>query len=139
VLPDQLLEQINTLAETHAKAEVCHAMAHTVDAKAERDKLNGNAAYWKDQVADQYNKLVAALNTALPPTLYAVPDPLAPVRILNGSTVEVRGSFGARTVSVRYTSAQAVAVGAALIACAAVTDVQLGGNLATILPPLPPG
>lgn len=136
---DQLLEKINTLAETHAQAEVCRAMAASTTLDTERANLLARADYWKDQVADQYAKLVAALNTALPPTVYAVPDPYTPVRIPDNSTVEVRGNVGEQAVSIRCTSAQAVAVGAALIACAATTDIQAGGNLAAILPSLPPG
>lgn len=135
---DKLLEKINTLAETHAQAEVCRAMAHTTTLDTERANLAARAEYWKDQVSDQYTKIVAAINTAIPPTIYAEADPLAPVRIPDGSTVEVRGSIGERAVAVRFTSAQAVAVGVALIACGAATDIQHGGNLSTVLPPVPP-
>ena len=38
----------------------------------------------------------------------------------------------------RYTPAQAIAAGAALIACAAVADADTGGTLTPILPPFPP-
>ncbi len=137
--PDQLLKKINELVETHARAEVCRAMVNTTNRDTERAHLSARADYWKDQVAAQYNKLVAALNTAIPPTIYAVADRLAPVRIPIPSTVEVRGSLGERAVAIRLTDAQAVAIGSALIACAAATDIQHGGNLSAILPPLPPG
>src|SRR6266540_3720063 len=115
VLPDKLLEQINELAEVYAKAQTCRAMAQLAESQAER------ADYWDSQVSDQHARLTVALNSALPPTVYAAPDQFAPVRMPTSRDVEVRGSLdhGARAVSIRYTPAQAVAVGAALIACGA--------------------
>ena len=50
---------------------------------------------------------------------------------------EIRGSLGRRAVSIRATPAQAVAVGAALIAYAAAITHHTGASLTEILPPLP--
>ena len=49
--------------------------------------------------------------------------------------VEVRAitTDGARAVRVRYTTAEAVAAGTALIACAAIADTADGGTLSRIL------
>ena len=73
-------------------------------------------------------------------TIYAAADPFAPVGVPDGHRVEVRGSIdgGTRAVSVNFTPAQAVAVGTAMIACAALAAQGTGQRLAEILPPLPP-
>jgi hypothetical protein len=141
VLPDKLLEQINELAETYAKAHTCRAMAQLAQSPAERANLAARADYWDAQVSDQYAQLTVALNSALPPTVYAAADQFAPVQMPTNHDIEVRGSLddGARAVAVRFTGAQAVAVGTALIACAALgTQHSGGGRLAEILPPMPP-
>lgn len=135
--PDQLLHQIRALAEAYANGHTATAMAHLAENQAERANLQARAEFWNIQVNDGWNKLTAALNTALPPTLYAAPDPALPVATPNDRHIEVRGSLGQRTVSIRATPAQAVAIGAALIACAAALTQHLGGSLADILPPMP--
>ncbi|GEM_PF-2198434 len=144
MLPDTLLEQINQLAEAYAKAQTCRALAHAAHLEVAhldlaREHLRARAAYWDAQVTDQRARLTVALHSALPPTIYAAPDPLACVHRPNDREVEVRGSIdrGSRAVSIRFTGIQAVAVGAAMIACAAVGTEQTGGLLAEILPPIP--
>lgn len=71
--------------------------------------------------------------------MYAAPDQFAPVQMPTNRDVEVRGSLdnGARAVAIRLTGAQAVAIGAALIACAALSTQHSGGRLGEILPPMP--
>ena len=138
---DALFSQINKLAEAHAQAEVCRAMAQLADTDTERGSLLTRAEYWHNEVATQHAALTAALNTAIPPTIYAQPDPHAPVRMLGDQHVgvEVRGSLGgARAVSIRYTLGQAVTVGTAIIACACVMQERGGGPLTAIVPPIPP-
>lgn len=138
---DALFTQINKLAETHAQAEVCRAMAHLADTDTERGSLLTRAEYWDNEVVTLHAALTAALNTAIPPTIYAHPDPQAPVRMLGDQHVgvEVRGSLGgARAVSIRYTLGQAVTVGTAIIACAAVMQERGGDALTAIVPPIPP-
>src|SRR5262249_12303739 len=81
----------------------------------------------------------AALNSALPPTIYAAPDLHAPVLLPNEHQVEVRGSLdGNRAVAIRFSPGQAVAVGTAMIGCAAVTAGRTGQRLAARPQPVPP-
>jgi hypothetical protein len=114
-------------------------MAQLADSQAERANLIARADYWDGQVHDQYAQLTVALNSALPPTVYAAPDQFAPVQMPTNRDVEVRGSLdnGARAVAIRLTGAQAVAIGAALIACAALGTQHSGGQLGEILPSMP--
>ncbi len=140
MLPDTLLEKVNQLAEAYAKSQTCRLTAHLAPSEAERANHAARADYWDGQVSDLYARLTAALNSALPPTIYAAPDSHAPVTVPNQHQVEVRGSLdgGNRAVSIRLTPAQAVAVGAAMIACAALTTQHTGQRVAEILPALPP-
>ncbi len=140
MLPDTLLEKVNQLAEAYAKSQTCRLSAHLATSEAERANHTARADYWDSQVSDLYATLTAALNTALPPTIYAAADPFAPVGVPDGHRVEVRGSIdgGNRAVSVSFTPGQAVAVGTAMIACAALAAQGTGQRLAEILPPLPP-
>ncbi len=140
MLPDKLLEQITQVAEAHAKAQSCRALAEVAETDAERAHLKARVDYWNSQLQEMWTTLTVAVNSALPPTIYAAPDPHAPVTVPNKHQVEVRGSLdgGNRAVSIRLTPAQAVAVGAAMIACAALTTQHTGQRVAEILPALPP-
>jgi len=140
MLPDTLLEQANQLAEAYAKSQTCRLTAHLAISEAERANQAARADYWDSQVSGLYAKLTAALNSALPPTIYAAADPFAPVLLPDGHQVEVCGSIGGgnRAVSISFAPAQAVAVGTAMIACAALAAQGTGQRLAEILPPLPP-
>ncbi|MBT8227499.1 MAG: hypothetical protein HKP61_20195 [Dactylosporangium sp.] len=59
--------------------------------------------------------------------------------MITGSEIEVRGHLdhGARAVSIRFTGAQAVTIGAAMIACAGAQVEHAGARLAEILPSIP--
>jgi len=140
MLPDKLLEQITQVAEAYAKAQSCHALAQVAETDAERAHLKARVDYWNSQLSQMWTTLTVAVNSALPPTIYAAPDPHTPVTVPNQHQVEVRGSLdgGNRAVSIRLTPAQAVAVGTAMIACAALTTQHTGQRLAEILPALPP-
>ncbi|BCJ51795.1 hypothetical protein Asp14428_32700 [Actinoplanes sp. NBRC 14428] len=72
-------------------------------------------------------------------TVRAVPDERLPVCTWQKGSIEVRAVVpdGTRNVRVRYTPAQAIAAGTALIACGAVADSQTGGALTAILPAFP--
>jgi hypothetical protein len=139
MMPDKLLQQINELVETYAKAETCRAMAHVADLDVERANMHARAEYWDAQVSNQHAALTAAINSALPPTVYAGPDPRSPVRLPNEHHIDVCGRIdnGARLVAVRFTAAQAAALGTTLIACAAVGTDRLGDDFAAILPVIP--
>jgi hypothetical protein len=71
--------------------------------------------------------------------VHAVPEEKLPVATGQRGRVEVRAvtADGARAVWVRYSAAQALETGAALIACAAVTDERIGGTVAGLLATLP--
>jgi hypothetical protein len=139
MLPDRLLDLINDLVEVAGKAEACRVLAQISEAEVDRANMRARADYWNRQLSDQHAALTAAINTAVPPTVYATPDLGMPVRVLDNDTIEVRGTLdrGNRTVSVALHPGQASAVGAMLIACAAVTTDRANINLATIVPPIP--
>ncbi len=84
------------------------------------------------QIMTAYDKLTRT-------TVRAVPDERLPVCTWQKGTVEVRAVLpdGSRSVRVRYTPAQAIAAGTALIACGALADEQTGGTLTPILPTFP--
>jgi hypothetical protein len=69
----------------------------------------------------------------------AVADEQLPVCTWQKGVVEVRGVLpdASRSVRIRYTPGQAIAAGAALIACAALADRDTGGTLTPILPAFP--
>lgn len=136
--PEHLLQQINAFAEARANAHTCAAMVGLSEDDAERAHLNARTDYWNSQVNEQWAKLTAATHSALPPTVYAMPDPLAPVTAPNDQQVEVRGTVANRAVSIRMSPAQAVGLGTALVACAAALNQHTGGRLADVLPPIPP-
>ncbi|GAB1644348.1 hypothetical protein [Krasilnikovia sp. MM14-A1259] len=70
----------------------------------------------------------------------AVPDERLLVAAWRHNHIEVRAiaDNAARCVRVRYNPAQALAAGAALIACAAIADQRAGGTLSGILSTSPP-
>jgi hypothetical protein len=137
---DALFTQINKLAETHAQAEVCRR--HGAD---RRHRHRTRQPVHPRRILGQRGRHPARgvdrrTGHRDPPTVYAQPDPHAPVRMLDNQHigVEVRGSLGgARAVSIRYTRGQAVTVGTAIIACACVMQERGGGPLTAIVPPIP--
>ena len=135
--PEQLLEQIKRVAQAFAQGNVCKTLLDLADNDTERARLKTQFDHWDRQVSQLWAELTVAVNSALPPTLYALPDPFAPVTTPNNSGIEVCGSLGERAVAIRLTEAQAVAIGTTLIACAAAVTDRTGGRLAGILPSIP--
>ncbi|ROO63010.1 hypothetical protein EDC02_5020 [Micromonospora sp. Llam0] len=90
-------------------------------------------------VTVRHAELMSALHDLTRTTVTAVPNPRLPVCTWRKGVVEVRAiaADGSRAVRVRYTPAQAIAAGTALIACGAVADTTTGGTLGPILPPFP--
>jgi hypothetical protein len=84
-------------------------------------------------------RLMTAFDALTRTTVRAVPDQRLPVCTWQRGTVEARAVLpdGSRAVHVRYTPGQAIAAGAALIACAALADKDTGGSLTLILPAFP--
>ncbi|MEV0396501.1 hypothetical protein [Polymorphospora rubra] len=137
--PERLFDLAAEFAQATGNAERFHAHAasttgdgHTVHSRS--------ASRWEAIAARRREHLRAALREELRGTVHAVPDDELPVATWRRGRVEVRGTTldGTRTIRVRYTPAQALAAGAALIACATITDEQAGGTLTGILATFPP-
>ncbi len=89
--------------------------------------------------ADEHREALRnTLHEALHGTVHARPDVRLPVCTHQRGTVEVRAitDDGDRSVRIRYTPAQAIAAGTALIACAAISDSPADIDLADLLGPL---
>jgi len=139
--PERLFDLAAEFAEAAGNAGLFHARAAATTGD-EHTTHTANAARWEAIVARRREHLRTTLREALRGTVTAIPDDRLPVATWQRGRVEIRAtttaSGGARAVRVRYTPAQAVAAGAALIACAAITDKQTGGSLAGILAAFPP-
>jgi hypothetical protein len=135
--PEQLLELIKRCAQAFAQGMVCKTLLDLADNDVERTRRQGEFERWDRQVSQLWAELTVAVNSTLPPTLYALPDPFAPVITPNNSDIEMRGSLGERAVAIKLSGAQAVAIGTTLIACAAAVTDRTGGRLASILPSIP--
>jgi hypothetical protein len=135
--PEQLLEKINAVALAFAHGHVSRTLLDLADNEQERARLKTKIEQWDHRVAQLWAELTVAVNSALPPTLYALPDPFAPVTTPNNTDIELRGSLGERAVAIRLSGAQAVAIGTTLIACAAAVTDRADGRLVSILPPIP--
>ena len=84
-------------------------------------------------------QLMTAYDQLTRTTVHAIADERLPVCTWQKGVVEIRGVLpdATRSVRVRYTPAQAIAAGTALIACAALADGDTGGTLTPILPAFP--
>ena len=135
--PEQLLEQIKQVAQAFAQGNVCKTLLDLADNDMERIRRQAEFDDWDRRVSRLWAELTAAVDTAFAPTLYALPDPFAPVTTPNNSGIEMRGSLDDRVVVIRLSEAQAVAIGTAMIACAAAVTDRSGSRLAGILPTIP--
>ncbi|WP_213454669.1 hypothetical protein [Rhizomonospora bruguierae] len=137
--PDQLVDLAAEFAQAIGNAERFHARAATADTPEDNTAHAKAAARWEATAIRRREHLRAALREALSGAVTAMPDEALPVATWQRGRVEVRATTldGARAVRVRYTPAQALAAGAALIACAAVTDEHSGGALTDILAAFP--
>lgn len=97
------------------------------------------AQHWDRTAREHRDALRERLQAATARTVHALPNEKLPVATGQRGRVEVRAvtADGARAVRVRYSAAQALETGAALIACAAVTDERIGGTLAGLIATLP--
>ncbi|MET7821264.1 hypothetical protein [Micromonospora zamorensis] len=133
-----LLTLVQEYAVASANAERHHAIADL--ATDERQNAAAvKAAEWEGVAVNRYGHILAVLDTRNRATLHAVPDERLPVCTWQKGTVEARGILTdpTRSVRLRYSPAQALAAGSALIACAALADHHTGGTLTPILPPFP--
>jgi hypothetical protein len=138
--PDRLFSLAAEFAEASANAARTRGLLPSAQSDTDLADLHRQAARWDETAAHRREALREALRTALGGAVRAVPDEELPVATWHSGRVEVRAiaDDGGRAVRVRYTPAQALAAGAALIACAAITDAETGGTLTTILAAFPP-
>ncbi|MGC9667430.1 hypothetical protein ACNTMW_12845 [Planosporangium sp. 12N6] len=136
---ERLLTLATAYAEAAARAGRSQGLTLSTDTDADETATRAETQRADAEVARRRAELRTALAKALRPTVHAVPDTELPVCTHIRGVIEVRGTFdrGERGVRVRYTPAQALAAGAALIACAAITDDREGGTLTGILAAFP--
>jgi hypothetical protein len=135
--PDDLLKQVWQFAQSYGASQTAKAMAEIAEDPTDRDRYQTHVAYWDSEINDQWTRLTVAMNSALPPTLYATPDPQTPVTIPTDRHLDLRGRLGQRTVVIRLSPAQATATGTVLIAYAAHLTTRGNGRLFDIRPPMP--
>ena len=129
-----------------------HAYA-TARAGAERHRalleclVDDNDGFFMTKIAEYelawttyHAQLMTAYDELTRATVRAIADERLPVCTWQKGVVEARGVLpdATRSVRIRYTPGQAIAAGAALIACAALADRNTGVTLTTLLPPFPP-
>jgi len=131
---------IEAYAAARAAVDTLRNLARTLS-ESDREPVEAGAARQEQDATARHAEIMSALDDLTRTTLHAVPDPRLPVCTWQKGVVEVRAVLpdGSRAVRVRYTPAQAIAVGAALIACGAVADTTTGGTLGPILPAFPVG
>lgn len=136
-------ERLIALAAAYAtvtgNAERAFAFAAHATTADQRAEHTAKAKKWKADAAQRHEELRRALRTVADTTVRAVPDGRLPVSTWQRGRIEVRAitTNGARAVRVRYTPAEAVVAGTALIACAAIADTAEGGTLSRILGAFP--
>nr|WP_221378341.1 hypothetical protein [Actinoplanes polyasparticus] len=101
--------------------------------------LAAKIAEYEGAATTAHARLMTAYDQLTRTTVRAVADEQLPVCTWQKGVVEARGVLpdATRSVRVRYTPGQAIAAGAALIACAALADRDTGGTLTPLLPPFP--
>ncbi|WP_435827499.1 hypothetical protein [Actinoplanes philippinensis] len=129
---------IEQYVAAYVRAEQAKANVERADG-SDRERAEADAALAWEETLRRSAELLTALDALATGTVKAVPDTRLPVCTWQRGVVEVRAitSDNSRSVRVRYTPAQAVAAGAALIACAAVADSDSAAQLTPILPPFP--
>lgn len=133
-----LLALIEAYANARAASDICNDFARTLS-DPDRNQVEAEAARLETDATARHAEIMSALDDLTGTILHAVPDPQLPVCTWRADVVEIRAVLpdGSRAVRVRYTPAQAVSAGAALIACGVAADIRTGGILGPILPPFP--
>ena len=137
----RLIDLANAYAEAAVRCDCERRTAREAAGLTEQAAALTAVRHAEDAVERTRTALRADLRHALELPVHAFPDAELPVCTWRQSLVEVRAltGIGARVVRVRYTPAQALAAGAALIACAAIPDQRQGGTLSPVLGAFPPG
>jgi hypothetical protein len=127
---ERLLALATEFALATGAAERAYAYAARATTDDERDEHTAKAQQHQVTATQRQEELRRALRTVTESTVRAVPDGRLAVSMWQRGLVEVRAitTNGARAVRVRYTPAEAIAAGTALIACAAITDTADGGG-----------
>jgi hypothetical protein len=139
---DLVVKDLLTLVQTYAAARGA-AERHRALLECLVDDQDGflasKIAEYELAYATYHAQLMTAYDELTRTPVRAVPDDRLPVCTWQKGTVEVRAVLPdrSRSVWVRYTPAQAIAAGTALVACGALADNQTGGTLTTILPAFP--
>lgn len=130
-----LLAAVHQLCHAYARAEVSRTLAGYTDDPARRALDLEVAQHWDGAVRHRFEALNSALNDLIPDVIHA--ETFLPVRPLSTGDVHLHlRDQQARTVLVRFTAAEAVAVGAHLTAYAALGLDRTGGKVAAVLPPI---
>ena len=142
LLEDHPVKDLLTLVQEYAAACAAAERHRALLESLVDDPTNfhtATAAEFDGIATARHAQLHTALDLLTRTTVRAVPDDRLPVCTWQTGTVEVRAVLpdGSRSVRVRYTPAQAIAAGTALVACGALADNQTGGTLTPILPPFP--
>ncbi|MDI6101186.1 hypothetical protein QLQ12_21460 [Actinoplanes sp. NEAU-A12] len=137
---DRLLDLATAYAHAAVRADRNRAAARSAASPTEKAATTSTLEAADAAVDNARAALRADLHQALELPVRALPDTELPVCTWHTGEVLIRAltSNGERVVRVRYTPAQALATGTALIACAAITDQRLGGTLSSILGDFPP-
>jgi hypothetical protein len=134
-----LIALIEQYATARGAAERHHALLECLIDDTD-GFLAAKIAEYESAATVHHAQLMTAYDGLTRTTVRAIPDERLPVCTWRKGVVEIRAVLPdhSRSVRVRYTPAQAIAAGTALIACAAVTDADTGGTLTPILPVLVP-
>ncbi|MEV6299876.1 hypothetical protein AB0M02_10780 [Actinoplanes sp. NPDC051861] len=133
-----LVERLFTLATAYAEAaDRDRAAVRSASTPAEKAAAETAVRISDSAVEAARFALRTDLRQALELPVYAMPDKKLLVCTWQTGQVLIRAlaDNAERAVRVRYTPEQALATGARLIACAAITDERLGGTLSGVLGP----
>jgi hypothetical protein len=132
---DELMQAIDTLCQSCARAHVAHVAAGDAQTKSQYDHLKARADYWSTAARAQYQAIAATVAELLPEP--APVERFMPVRTLPNGYIEIHAhDRQARPVAVLLSGAQALAVGTHLCAYAAVALDRIGFKVNDVLPPV---
>jgi len=132
----ELVAAINELCSEYARASVARAMSqHASDAQERAHHLR-HAEHWLGKANARWTQVVASVEATMADT--ADVEAFRPVRPLPNGQVEIHvRDHNARPLVMRFTGAEAFAVGAHLTAYAAIGLDRAGQRVESGLPHLP--
>lgn len=130
-----LLAAVQQLCQSYARAEVSRTLAGYAEDAARRAEDLHVAQHWDGAARHQFDNLAQTLNDLIPEVINA--ESFLPVRPLSTGDVHLfLRDRQARSVVVRFTGAEAVAVGTHLTSYAAIALDRCGMKLTPVLPPV---